>query len=75
MLLIESGALEVVPVANLNQTITLRSMELSWLDLNDNVTFESKTEVKKRPVAGRRRVRRVPGTIEGTAHLAACEPE
>lgn len=52
LILIESGALEEVPVTAKGEppkkTITIRSMESAWLDLNDNFQFDAGNEKKQR---------------------------
>lgn len=52
LLLIEAGALEDVPFkpgpTSPKKTVTLRSMETSFLDLNNNFSFDSATEKKQR---------------------------
>jgi hypothetical protein len=52
MLLIDSGALEDTPFTAKGppptKTITLRSMDSSWLDLNNNFKFDSGTEKRQR---------------------------
>ena len=52
LVLIDAAALEDVPfkdgVAAPKKTVTLRSMESSWLDLNDNFAFDKDTEKKQK---------------------------
>jgi hypothetical protein len=53
ILLIDSGALEDVPFAGKpaeapKKTVTIRSMETSFLDLNDNFAFDGGNEKKQR---------------------------
>jgi hypothetical protein len=50
LVLIESGALEDVPATPPapKKTITIRSMESSWLDFNDNYTFDAASEKRQR---------------------------
>ncbi|MBS1121681.1 MAG: ABC-type uncharacterized transport system [Deltaproteobacteria bacterium] len=52
LVLIDAGALEDVPFASKDKaptkTITLRSMESSYLDLNNNYAFDEGTEKKQR---------------------------
>jgi len=51
LILIDAGALEDVPFTVKDapkKTITLRSMESSWLDFNNNFTFDAASEKKQR---------------------------
>ncbi len=52
LVLIDSGALEDVPFADPKhapkKTVTLRSMESSWMDLNNNFAFDKDTEKRQR---------------------------
>jgi hypothetical protein len=52
LVLIESGALEDAPLTNSAQgpkkTVTIRSMESSFLDTNDNFTFDAGSEKRQR---------------------------
>jgi gliding motility-associatede transport system auxiliary component len=52
LVLVESGALEDAPFSSTKdqpkKTITIRSNETSWLDLNDNFTFDAATEKRQR---------------------------
>lgn len=48
LILMDSSALELVPVANVKQTVTLRSAETSWLDVDDNLSFDAKKETRQR---------------------------
>jgi len=52
LILIDSGALEDVPFSNPTKapkkTVTLRSMESSWMDLNNNFSLDKDTEKAQR---------------------------
>lgn len=52
LVLIESGALEDAPITAAGpqpkKTVTIRSMETSFLDLNDNFAFDGATEKRQR---------------------------
>jgi hypothetical protein len=53
LVLIDSGALEEVPFTtkgaeNPKKTITIHSMETSWLDLDNNFAFDSSTEKRQK---------------------------
>jgi hypothetical protein len=52
MIVIDSGALEDAPFTQSptppTKTITIRSMESSWLDYNNNFTFDAATEKRQR---------------------------
>jgi uncharacterized membrane protein YozB (DUF420 family) len=52
LILIDSGALEEIPFAqgqtNPTRTFTIRSMDTSWLDYNNNFTFDPATEKRQR---------------------------
>ncbi len=52
MVLLDSGALEEVPFtaggAAPTRTVTIRSMDESWLDLDDNFTFDDPPEQRRR---------------------------
>jgi len=52
LVVIESGAIEDAPFTvkgeQPKKTVTIRSMESSWLDLNDNFSFDSATEKRQK---------------------------
>jgi hypothetical protein len=57
LILIDSGALEDTPYTGKpadapKKTLTIRSMESSFLDLNDNYSFDAATEKKQRWIVG-----------------------
>jgi hypothetical protein len=57
LILIDAGALEDMPYTGKptdapKKTLTIRSMESSFLDLNDNYAFDAATEKKQRWVVG-----------------------